>query len=68
MSAKSQVTIPVEARKKAGLRPGDLVRVEVVRPGEVVLVREDDPIARHAGSLTGVYEEGYLEELRGEWR
>jgi hypothetical protein len=30
-------------------------------------VREDDPVARHAGTLTGVYRRGELDELRDEW-
>ncbi|OGN81720.1 MAG: hypothetical protein A2X23_02505 [Chloroflexi bacterium GWC2_73_18] len=67
MSAKHQVTIPLDALARAGLRAGDRLRAEVRGPGEVVLVREDDPIERYAGSLTGVYPDGYLDELRREW-
>jgi len=67
VSAKHQVTIPLDALARAGLRAGDRLRAEVRGPGEVVLVREDDPIERYAGSLTGVYPDGYLDELRREW-
>ncbi len=67
VSAKHQVTIPMDALAQAGLRAGDRLRAEARGPGEVVLVREDDPIERYAGSLTGVYADGYLDELRGEW-
>jgi hypothetical protein len=35
--------------------------------GRVLLVREDDPVARHAGALTAVYRRGELDELRDEW-
>lgn len=67
ISSKNQVTLPTEAIRQAGLAVGDRVRVEVRGPGEVVLVRADDPIAAFAGVLTGFYEEGYLDKLRREW-
>jgi bifunctional DNA-binding transcriptional regulator/antitoxin component of YhaV-PrlF toxin-antitoxin module len=68
VSAKHQVTIPIDALALAGLRAGDRLRVEVRGPGEVVLVREDDPLTRFAGALTDVYPAGELDELRREWR
>lgn len=68
LSAKNQVTIPKEALLKAGLKSGDRVRVTARGPGEVVLRREDDPVTRYAGSLSGTYPEGHLDELRDEWR
>lgn len=68
ISAKNQATIPVEALKKAGLKPGDELRVEAAGAGRIVLTRDDDIIERHAGALSGVYPEGYLDELRSEWR
>ncbi|MCU0506116.1 MAG: AbrB/MazE/SpoVT family DNA-binding domain-containing protein [Chloroflexi bacterium] len=46
VSAKHQVTIPIDALAQAGLRAGDRLRAEVRGPGEVVLVREDDPLTR----------------------
>lgn len=52
----------------AGLRQGDRLRVEARGRGSVLLVREDNPVDRHAGSLTGVYRRGELDELRDEWR
>lgn len=68
ISSKHQVTLPVAALRDAGLKPGDKLRVEAEGPGRVVLVREDDVIARYAGDLTGVYKPGELERLRDEWR
>ena len=67
VSAKHQVTIPIDALAQAGLRAGDRLRAEVRGPGEVVLVREIDPLTRFAGALTDVYPTGELEELRREW-
>ena len=67
VSAKHQVTIPLEALAAAGLRTGDRLRAEVRGPGEVVLVREDDVLSRFAGALTDVYPAGELDELRREW-
>jgi hypothetical protein len=52
---------------QAGLRAGDRLRAVARGRGRVLLVREDDPIMRHAGALTGVYRPGELNELRDEW-
>lgn len=66
-SAKHQVTIPIGAVRAAGFRTGDRLRAEAKGRGRVLLVREDDPVARHAGVLTDVYRRGELDELRDEW-
>jgi AbrB family looped-hinge helix DNA binding protein len=65
ISAKNQITLPVEALRKAGLEPGDEVEVEVDGPGRVNVVRADDVIARYAGTLS--YPADYLQDLRREW-
>ena len=67
VSAKNQVTLPVEALQGAGIRSGDTLRAEVRGPGEVLLIRDIDPIERFAGALTGVYAPGEHAELRDEW-
>lgn len=67
VSAKNQVTLPVEALQRAGIRTGDTLRAEVRGPGQVLLVREADPVAEYAGALTGVYAPDELPELRREW-
>ena len=68
ISSKHQVTIPKGAMAAAGLRTGDRLRAEPRGRGRVLLVREEDPVDRHAGKLTGVYRPGELDELRDEWR
>lgn len=67
ISVKHQITIPIGAVRAAGLRTGDRMRAEAKGRGRVLLVREDDPVARHAGALTGVYRRGELDKLRDEW-
>jgi bifunctional DNA-binding transcriptional regulator/antitoxin component of YhaV-PrlF toxin-antitoxin module len=67
VSAKHQVTIPVDALLGAGIRTGDTLRAEVRGPGEVLLVRDVDPVSRYAGALTGIYASSELDVLRDEW-
>lgn len=67
MSSKNQVTLPVEAMRAAGLRPGDEITVRPVGDGEIVLAARGTRIRRHAGIATGIYEDGELDRLRDEW-
>ena len=68
ISTKNQATLPVDALRQAGLKPGDELVVEAAGAGRIVLVRAEDPIDRHAGKAPGVYPPNYLRELRDEWR
>jgi bifunctional DNA-binding transcriptional regulator/antitoxin component of YhaV-PrlF toxin-antitoxin module len=68
ISAKNQATIPVAALRRAGLGPGDELRVEAAGAGRIVLTRVEEPVAGYAGRLTGVYAKGTLQKLRREWR
>ena len=67
VSGKNQVTLPVEALAKAGVRPGDSLAVEARPNGEIVLRREIDPLERYYGSMTGMFPPNYLRDLRDEW-
>lgn len=67
VSSKHQVTLPVDALQRAGIRAGDVLRAEVRGPGEVTLVRDADPVEQFAGRLSGVYDPNELDELRDEW-
>jgi bifunctional DNA-binding transcriptional regulator/antitoxin component of YhaV-PrlF toxin-antitoxin module len=68
ISAKNQVTVPVDALRRAGLQTGDELRVERASPGRIVLVRAERPLEHFAGSLRDAYPPDYLAELRAEWR
>jgi bifunctional DNA-binding transcriptional regulator/antitoxin component of YhaV-PrlF toxin-antitoxin module len=71
ISAKNQVTLPVDALQAAGLSAGQELKVEVDGAGRLVLSRAFDrrrAIEETAGSMPGVWEPGYLDKLRDEWR
>ena len=68
VSSKHQVTIPKQAMISAGLRAGDRLRAVPRGRGRVLLMREEDVVDRHAGTLTGIYRREELDELRDEWR
>ena len=67
ISRKNQATLPTEALRQAGLKPGDELVVEAAGAGRIVLVRAVDLIEKHAGKAPGVYPPGYLNQLRDEW-
>ena len=69
ISRKNQVTVPVEVLRDAGLQPGDDVRISALGPGRVELVRVGELVDELAGVFdASTYPEGYLDELRDEWR
>ena len=69
ISRKNQVTLPVQALRAAGLEPGDDLRVQVIGPGRLELVRVADLLAEFAGVFdSDVYPEGYLDDLRRDWQ
>jgi bifunctional DNA-binding transcriptional regulator/antitoxin component of YhaV-PrlF toxin-antitoxin module len=68
VSAKNQITLPVEAMRAAGLRPGDEVTVRPLGEGEIIVAARGTRVRRHAGIATGIYAPGDLERLRDEWQ
>lgn len=46
---KARLLIPVEIRKKAGFAAGDPVSVEVVRPGEIRVIRLQEVVRETRG-------------------
>jgi len=67
VSSKNQVTLPVEAMRQAGLRPGDEVTVRPLGDGELIIAARGSRVRRHAGIATGIYAAGELDRLRDEW-
>jgi bifunctional DNA-binding transcriptional regulator/antitoxin component of YhaV-PrlF toxin-antitoxin module len=69
VSAKNQVTIPVDALHGAALQPGDVLRVQADGAGRVVLTRTDELVARYSGAIaTGGRLRDTIDGLREEWR
>jgi len=69
ISRKNQVTLPVDALRAAGLEPGDDLRIDVIGPGRLELIRTEDLVREFAGVFDAtVYPDGYRDELRREWR
>jgi AbrB family looped-hinge helix DNA binding protein len=67
VSSKNQITLPVEAMRAAGLRPGEEVTVRPIGDGELIIAARGSRVRRHAGIAAGIYEEGELDRLRDEW-
>lgn len=69
VSAKHQVTIPVSALRDAGIRTGDVLKVEADGAGRVILTRVDELLGRYSGRLaTGGRLGEAVKGLREEWR
>lgn len=67
ISSKNQVTLPVEALRRAGLGAGDEVTVRPTGDGELVIAVHGSRVRRHAGIATGIYAASELDRLRDEW-
>jgi bifunctional DNA-binding transcriptional regulator/antitoxin component of YhaV-PrlF toxin-antitoxin module len=67
VSSKHQVTLPIDALLVAGLGPGDTLMVEAKSTGEIILRREEDPLDKYIGSMTGMFPPNYVRDLRDEW-
>jgi bifunctional DNA-binding transcriptional regulator/antitoxin component of YhaV-PrlF toxin-antitoxin module len=68
ISSKHQVTIPIDAFSAAGLHEGDVVRIEAIGPGRVVLTRQDDLLDQFSGAIRGGADlRRAVDDLRDEW-
>jgi bifunctional DNA-binding transcriptional regulator/antitoxin component of YhaV-PrlF toxin-antitoxin module len=68
VSSKHQITIPTGAFREAGLREGDVVRIEAQGPGRVLIARMDDLFDEYAGCLSTGGDLGRsVRGLREEW-
>jgi bifunctional DNA-binding transcriptional regulator/antitoxin component of YhaV-PrlF toxin-antitoxin module len=64
ISSKHQITLPVETLKHAGLKAGDEVLVEAEGTDRIVVRRRSRDVQAAFGVFDGLYEPGYLEQLR----
>jgi bifunctional DNA-binding transcriptional regulator/antitoxin component of YhaV-PrlF toxin-antitoxin module len=68
VSAKHQITIPIQAFSEAGLREGDVVQIKAQGRGRVLIARVDDLLDEYAGCLrTGGELDRAVRGLRQEW-
>ena len=68
VSARRQLTLPKREMDRAGLHVGEVVRVEAIGPGQVLLTRFDDVLARYSGAVAAGGRAGAeLDSLRDEW-
>ena len=68
ISSKHQVTLPVAALEQAGLKEGDEVAIEAEETDRIVVRRVGRDAKAGLGVFDGLYEPGYLEQLRSEER
>ena len=68
ISRKNQVTLPVESLAAAGLVAGDEVTIEAEGADTIVVRRAPVDLAAALGVFDGLYEPGYLDRLREDWR
>ncbi|MDO8189480.1 AbrB/MazE/SpoVT family DNA-binding domain-containing protein [Conexibacter sp. JD483] len=64
ISSKHQVTLPVESLDRAGMGPGDEVSIEAEGPDVIIVRRIPGRAADALGVFDGLYEPGYLDQLR----
>lgn len=68
VSSKHQVTIPAGAFRTAGLKQGDVLKVEAEGEGRVILTRVDELLDRYSGCLNSGRLREQVKGLREEWR
>jgi len=68
ISAKHQITLPVDALASAGFAPGDEVTIEAEGPDAIVVRRARRDLDAAFGVFDGLYEPGYLDQLRAQER
>ena len=68
ISAKNQVTIPVDVLHRAGMASGERVVVSSDGPGRVVFEAVRDAFDQFDGALTGAFAGADIVRLRDEWQ
>ena len=69
VSAKNQITIPVDIMRKAGFKVGDIVHCSVNENGEIELTRPTKRIMTLLGAGNGIYDDfDWAKERADAWR
>ncbi len=64
ISAKNQITLPVEIIRKAGFKVGDTVNCTINKEGRIELSPPENPIMSLIGAGEGIFDDFDLEEER----
>jgi AbrB family looped-hinge helix DNA binding protein len=71
VSAKNQIAVPSEARRRLGIAPGDRLTVEITDEAMVLRVRPAKPSDRLRGLARGLWQGkdavDYVRDLRDEF-
>ena len=64
LSAKNQITLPVEIIRKAGFRVGDTINCTVTAEGRIELSPAENPIMSLVGAGRGIFDDFDLDKER----
>jgi bifunctional DNA-binding transcriptional regulator/antitoxin component of YhaV-PrlF toxin-antitoxin module len=64
LSAKNQITLPVDIIRKAGFKVGDTINCTVTKEGRIELSPPENPIMTLIGAGNGIFDDFDLEAER----
>jgi bifunctional DNA-binding transcriptional regulator/antitoxin component of YhaV-PrlF toxin-antitoxin module len=64
LSAKNQITLPVDIIRKAGFKVGDTINCTVTKEGRIELSPPENPIVTLIGAGNGIFDDFDLEAER----
>ena len=64
LSAKNQITLPVEIIRKAGFKVGDTINCTINKEGKIELSPPENPIMKLIGAGNGIFDDFDLEAER----
>ena len=64
LSAKNQITLPVDIIRKAGFKVGDTINCTVNKAGKIELAPPENPIMKLIGAGNGIFDDFDLEAER----
>ena len=66
LSAKNQITLPVDIMRKAGFKVGDTINCTVNKAGKIELSAPENPIMSLIGAGNGIFDDFDLEAERAK--